>query len=129
MFQVKVDRIKALVELSLDGRIEGDEVKAFGQELETVLATLQGREIKLLMDLRGLKPVAPESAEVIRRFQERALDTGVSRFAEVVDSELLSLQLGRIARESGVDRVGRRFTTAAAAREWLLQPPGPPSSG
>lgn len=122
MFQVKVDRIKALVELSLEGRIEVDEIRSCAAELDDVLATLQGREIRLLVDLRGLKPVAPEVAEVLRRFQERALDIGLARFAEVVDSELLALQLGRIARESGVDRVTRRFTTAADAREWLLQP-------
>jgi hypothetical protein len=120
VFEVKVDRIKAIVEAVLSGPVELEEVQEFVHELEVALASLQGREIKMLGDLRGLKPVAPKAADLLRMSQTYALDLGVVRAAEIVDSEVVGLQLTRIARESGFDRVSRRFAEDAAAREWLL---------
>ena len=44
------------------------------------------------------------------------------RIAEIVGSELTALQLNRIARGSGMDRILRRFNDEEAARAWLLEP-------
>jgi hypothetical protein len=120
VFEVKVDRIKALVEAALSGPVELEEMQEFVHELEVALASLQGREIKIQSDLRGLKPVAPKAADLLRMSQTYALDLGVVRAAEIVDSEVVGLQLTRIARESGFDQVVRRFAEDAPAREWLL---------
>ena len=121
MYVVKVDRLRATVDVVLEGKIEVDEMRHFDQELGEILQSLQGRKIRIKSDLRGLRPVAPEVAELLRRSQERAIECGVLKAAEIIDSELLALQLGRVARESGLDRVSRRFTTEAAAKEWLLE--------
>ncbi|AKT37787.1 hypothetical protein [Chondromyces crocatus] len=120
MFLIKVDRIRALVLCTLWGRIELDEMRRFDTEFGDALTCLQGRNIRINADFRGLKPVAPQIAEILRRRQEHALDCGATKIAEVADSEVLSLQLTRIARESGADRITRRFPTDLAARVWLL---------
>lgn len=121
MFSIKVDRLRAVVSFALEGRIEDEEFRRFDHELAEVLGSLQGRDIQLKADLRGLKPVSPEAAERLRRLQAYALDCGATKLAEIVDGRepLLSLQLGRIARESGCERITRRFPTDGTARDWL----------
>lgn len=121
MFSIKVDRLRAVISYELEGRLEDEELRRFDHELAEVLGSLQGREIRMKADLRGLKPVSPEAAERLRRLQAYALDCGAMKLAEIVDNHepLLSLQLGRIARESGCERITRRFPTDGAARDWL----------
>jgi hypothetical protein len=50
------------------------------------------------------------------------MKAGMKRIAEVVGSELTALQLNRIARGSGMDRILRRFHGDEEARAWLLSP-------
>ena len=100
-------------------------MRSFDAELYGVLESLQGRNIRINADLRGLKPVAPQVAEILRRRQEHALECGTTKIAEVVDSEVLALQLKRIARESGSDHITRRFPSDIAARAWILDDNAP----
>ena len=120
MFEIKVDRINALVEIAVEGRVVVDEMERFLAELKAVLASLQGRAIVIKADLRGISPVAPEVTEMLRRGQDHAIGIGVRRIAEIVESEVVALQLQRVARESGGERILRCFRDEAAALEWLL---------
>jgi len=114
VFEIKVDRINALVEIAVEGRVVVDEMERFLAELKAVLASLQGRAIVIKADLRGISPVAPEVTEMLRRGQDHAIGIGVRRIAEIVESEQ------RVARESGGERILRCFRDEAAALEWLL---------
>ncbi len=127
MYQVKVDKARAMVEFILDGYIRVEEMTRFIEELRTATASHAGQEIKIKADLRTFKPASPEAADMIRRVQEFGLKSGVKRVAELVDSQIVALQLNRVARESGTDKILRRFWEEAAAREWLLHgdPPEP----
>lgn len=131
MFQVKADKVHAIVEFVLDGYIRVEEMQRFIQELRDVTASLAGRDIKIKADLRTFRPASPEAAEMIRGVQEFGIKTGVVRVAEIVDSQIVALQLNRVARESGTDKILRRFWEDASAREWLLhgdEPEGEPDS-
>jgi hypothetical protein len=128
VFEVKVDRITALVELVLEGRVLAEEMERFLGELKEVLVSLQGRDVKIKADVRGFSPVAPEVAEMIRKGQEYALGLGVKRMAYVVESDLVALQLNRLARESGTGKIMRCFWDEAEAVEWLLHSESAPSS-
>jgi hypothetical protein len=44
----------------------------------------------------------------------------VKRVAEIVESDVVALQLNRVARGSGTDKILRRFWDEDSAREWLL---------
>ena len=52
--------------------------------------------------------------------QEFGLKNGVKRVAEIVESDIVALQLNRVARESGTDKILRRFWEEESAREWLI---------
>ena len=82
----------------------------------------QGRGVRVLADLRQLRTTSPEAAELLRQGQAAAIQAGMKRIAEIVGSELTALQLNRIARGSGMDRILRRFNSEEEARAWLFEP-------
>jgi hypothetical protein len=120
VFEVKVDERAAIVELALEGVVDADEMRAFAAEMEAATLLLQGRAIKIKADLRGFEPAAPDVAEMIRGVQELGIRRGVTRVAEIVESDRVATQLNRVAQRSGTDRILRRFWEEESAREWLL---------
>ncbi|EAU68007.1 hypothetical protein STIAU_0813 [Stigmatella aurantiaca DW4/3-1] len=95
-------------------------MQRFVEELRVATRSLTGREIKIKADLRTFKPASPEAANMIRDVQEFGLRSGVKRVAELVESQIVALQLNRLARESGTDKILRRFWEEASARQWLI---------
>ncbi|AKJ03405.1 SpoIIAA-like protein [Archangium gephyra] len=122
MFQVKVDQSNTLVEVTLEGTIRADEMQQFVEQAVSAVTSLAegGQIVRALADLRQLRTTSPEAAEVLRQGQEAAMKAGMRRIAEIVGSELTALQLNRIARGSGMDRILRRFHGEEEARAWLL---------
>ncbi|WP_257451506.1 STAS/SEC14 domain-containing protein [Archangium lipolyticum] len=120
MYRLDVDRQEALIEFALDGLIRKDEMERFVEELRDATQQLMGRDIKIKADLRTFRPSAPEVAEMIRAVQEFGLRAGVKRVAEMVESQVVALQLNRVARESGTDKILRRFADDSAALRWLV---------
>ncbi|WP_224362871.1 STAS/SEC14 domain-containing protein [Hyalangium versicolor] len=120
MYQIQIDKTNAIVDFILDGYIRVDEMQKFVAELKLATASLSGRDIKIKADVRTFKPASPEAAEMIRQVQEFGLRSGVKRVAELVESQIVALQLNRVARESGTDKVLRRFWEDSAARQWLI---------
>lgn len=122
MFQIEVDRNHAIVDFILDGYIRVEEMQRFVAELRGATDSLAvaGQGIKIKADVRTFKPASPEAADMIRRVQEYGLRSGVVRVAELVESQIVALQLNRIARVSHTDRILRRFWQEASARQWLI---------
>ncbi len=120
MFQIEVDRQHAIVDFILDGYIRVEEMQRFVAELRGATDALLGRDIKIKADMRTFRPASPEAADLIRRVQEYGLRSGVVRVAELVESQIVALQLNRIARESRTDRILRRFWQESSARQWLI---------
>ena len=120
VFEIKVDQTHAIIDFVLAGIVQLPEMKAFARELREATLTLAGREIKIKADVRALKPASSEVADMIREVQEFGLRTGVKRVAEIVESDIVALQLNRVARESGTDKILRRFWEDESAREWLI---------
>ena len=120
MYSIEIDKQQALVAFSLDGVIRADEMMRFMKELMTATTSLAGSEMKVLVDVRTFRPASPEVAEMIRQMQENGLKDGVKRVAELVESQVVALQLNRVARESGTEKILRRFSDALEARDWLI---------
>jgi hypothetical protein len=110
------------VEITLEGSIRAEEMQQFvEQAVEAVRSAAEGgRTVRTLADLRQLRTTSPEAAEILRQGQQAAMREGMKRIAELVGSELTTLQLNRVARTSGMDRILRRFDDEAAARLWLF---------
>jgi hypothetical protein len=120
VFQIEVDRNHAIVDFILDGYIRVEEMQRFVAELRGATDSLTGQVIKIKADVRTFKPASPEATDMIRRVQEYGLRSGVVRVAEMVESQIVALQLNRIARVSQTDRILRRFWQEAPARQWLI---------
>lgn len=128
MYEIKIDQDHSIVEFVLEGIVRIDEMQQFVQSLQRATLDLRGREIKIKADLRALRPAAPEVTEMIRHVQEFGIRSGVKRVAEIVESDVIALQLNRVAHESGTDKILRRFWEEDSARDWLIHggEPAPP---
>ena len=120
MHGVKIDEEHHIIEFFLDGSIDEAEMKAFIPKLEEATLSQKGHDIMIRADVRGFLPASESVAEMIRAVQEFGIKSGVKRVAEVVESQMVALQLNRVARESGTDKILRRFWDEESAREWLI---------
>lgn len=120
MHRVHVNQEHAIVEFELGGVVRLPEMEEFIAKLRDATLSLQGREIKIRADLRAFQPSSPEVAEMIRQVQEFGIKSGVKRVAEIVESQVVALQLNRVARESGTEKILRRFWDEESAQEWLI---------
>ncbi|WP_437671657.1 STAS/SEC14 domain-containing protein [Sorangium sp. So ce131] len=122
MYQIKIDKINALVEVTLQGVLRTEEAQAYAADYGKALRSLYGRKVRILADLRGFSIASEEATELLRELDATSAEMGVIRIAELVQSDLAALQANRIAREAGIGDRLKIFKDAAAARAWLLAP-------
>ena len=120
MFNIEVDTDNAIVEFVLEGFVQYEEIVQFTRELLVATKSLVGNPIKIKADVRAFKPAQPDVADQIRVVQEQGIKLGVVRVAEIVESDMVALQLNRLARESGTEKILKRFWVDDAARDWLI---------
>jgi hypothetical protein len=129
MYKIQVDRAHSIVAFVLEGLMKMDEMQKFVGELQLATLSVSGGDIKIKADVRAMRPASSDVAEMIRGVQEFGIQQGVKRVAEIVESDLVALQLNRVAHESGTDKILRRFWEEESARDWLIHgdPPSRPS--
>ena len=120
MFIVKVEKLHSIIDLHIEGLNNMDEITQGVSDLKAATLALKGTPIKIKADLRRFKPASAEVADMIRQVQEFGINNGVIRVAEMVESEILALQMNRVARESGTHKILQRFADEGEAREWLI---------
>jgi hypothetical protein len=134
MFEIHLDEKNSIIDFVLEGVVREEEMELFVHMLRRATLELKGKEIKIKADLRALRPASPAVADMIRGVQEFGIRSGVKRVAEIVESDVIALQLNRVAAESGTKEILRRFWDEDSARDWLIHgdrpvPRGiPPSS-
>ncbi len=120
MFEINLDEKHSIIDFVLEGVVREDEMELFTHMLRRATLELRGKEIKIKADLRALRPASQAVADMIRGVQEFGIRSGVKRVAEIVESDVLALQLNRVAHESGTDKILRRFWEEESARDWLI---------
>ncbi|WP_437935365.1 STAS/SEC14 domain-containing protein [Sorangium sp. So ce341] len=120
MYRIKIDRINALIEVTLQGVVRAEEAQAYAAEYRRALGSLCGRRIRVLVDFRGFSIASEEATELLRDIGATSAALGVIRTAELVQSDLAALQAARIAREAGTADLVRVFKDEGVARAWLL---------
>lgn len=120
MYEIKTDPADYIIEFFLAGLVRHTEIDQFVTELEQATKHFAGCDIKIKADLRAFSPASPDVAEKIKAVQQFGLQNGVKRVAEIVESDVVALQLNRVARESGTDKILRRFWEDDSARDWLI---------
>ena len=120
MYKIKTHPADFIIEFFLSGLVRHTEIDDFVTELQQATKAFAGSEIKIKADLRAFSPASAEVADKIKAVQEFGLQNGVKRVAEIVESDLVALQLNRVARESGTDKILRRFWEDDSAFDWLV---------
>ena len=120
VYEIKTDATHYIIDFYLSGLVRDEEIDQFVTELQQATQDFAGHEIKIKADLRAFSPASSEVADKIKAVQQFGLENGVRRVAEIVESDVVALQLNRVARESGTDKILRRFWEDESALEWLI---------
>jgi hypothetical protein len=128
VIDIKVDRAHAIIEFIIEGPVSEGTVAELPQRLDEASQGLPARDLKIKADIRGGAHSIPLVAQAMRALHAFVTRAGVHRIAELVESEEVAIELGRIARAAGTDKYLRRFWEDDSAREWLLHGDVSPSS-
>ena len=124
MYCLKLYRAAGLAKIVMAGDVLEDEMLAIGRDLERTLLTEPGTVAGLLIDLQQAKPPTANVSTILRELEERTFETTTVRIAELVESELIAGQLGRVAEStSGGERL-KHFWQLEPALAWLAEPDG-----
>ncbi|NVB43049.1 glycosyltransferase [Pseudenhygromyxa sp. WMMC2535] len=119
MYKINIDESHSIIEFYLAGLVRNAEIDDFIADLEKATRAFAGRNIKIKADLRAFSPASQDVADKIKAVQQFGIENGVQRVAEIVESDVVALQLNRVARESGTDKILRRFWEDESALYWL----------
>jgi hypothetical protein len=98
MFAVRNFPERWTIVVQLSGTITDTEMAAFIREYRAATDTYAGGSHLVLADLRGMKPLSPNSAEALGEAIGYARSRGVLRCAHLSDDSVAKLQASRLAR-------------------------------
>ena len=114
MFKLKKEMYGYKLEFS--GFIKADEMKQWTYESQKALTTAPA-EFGVLVDMRELKPLPPDSQAVIEKGQKMYKQRGMSRSVVILSNAITTMQFKRIAKETGIDQ-WERYIDASETHNW-----------
>lgn len=119
MFVITPEPDKQLIRATLFGFWTIETARQFDAEMKSHIKQLliQKPWFDFLVDLREVKPVAPEVNEFNRRVMADQISMGLRKSANIVSSTLLGMQLRRVA---GDERF-QTFSSEEDALAWLAE--------
>jgi hypothetical protein len=117
MYEIGVDRSLRLIRVRLAGLPAAVEVANYERELKQRVLDLtrDGREFKLLIDLRDSKVLAQQDTKQVQERMQWHVEHGLHKAALVITSMLLQMQTKRIAPDNRFNY----FTSEEEAMAWL----------
>jgi hypothetical protein len=103
-YKISVDKINNQLNIRMWGILELEDINGFVEELKKEVDTIRATAFGLVFDVRELKVLKPEIlplAEVYLKMYKNYKFIGVT--VEVGDNLTLKMQLGRIAKNVGVN--------------------------
>ena len=100
MIDIKNDRAKRTIRVTMVGAIKLDEVKAKVAIMKKVTDGYEGAPHLVLADMRGMKATAPDVADVMGEAIAYQRRHGVVHCAHLSDSSTTRLQMARLARQA-----------------------------
>ena len=102
--------------LTFGGIIDKAEMEKWVAESETALAGAQP-PFGVIVDMRTLKPLAPEVQETMVKGQGLYKQKGMERSAVVLNDTVTTLQFKRLAQQSGIYAF-ERYIDASKTQDW-----------
>lgn len=112
----RIDRQDWGYKLTFGGFVSQAEMKKWVEESRLALAQADGPFV-VYVDMRSLKPLAPEVQEIMVGGQQLYQRAGMVRSAVLVPSVTTAMQFKRLAKESGIYEWERYFSGQAEDHE------------
>jgi hypothetical protein len=101
----------------LAGHVDAVEMSRWLDSAHQALVTAQ-REFGLILDLRGLAPLAPDARRILARGLQLYQQRGMHRSAVIVLGNSVKNEFTRLARESGIYH-WERYLSSEERPDWL----------
>ncbi|HNT35800.1 MAG TPA: hypothetical protein PKH07_12490 [bacterium] len=115
----KIEKTGYGFRLTFAGAIPAEEMTKWVEESKTALAGRSGG-FQLLVDMRELKPLAPDAQQTMLQGQQLYKQAGMGRSAVILSSSILTMQFVRLAKESGIYQ-WERYLDASKNPNWEAQ--------
>jgi hypothetical protein len=100
MFHVDVDKKRRVVMFRAEGSLSAEELRAVLTECMRVTDLFKGGQHIVFADMRGLRPLSPEGAQVLGQIIRYGREHGTVLCVHLSDSSILKLQASRLVREN-----------------------------
>ncbi len=87
MYLVTVQEERAIVEASLGGRIDKLEMRAFAEDLEEVLESLESNPFYLLIDHSRAKNLDSEATSILDNLKDKAFEFGAEKIVTMASDD------------------------------------------
>jgi hypothetical protein len=111
-----IEKMPYGMKLTFGGFIDAQEMKKWNDELATILSRFSSK-FNVLVDMRTLKPLPPESQEIMVTGQAACKKKGMERSCVVLDNTTTTIQFKRLGKESGIYNY-ERYIDASANPAW-----------
>lgn len=112
----KIEKQSYGYQLTFEGFIKSDEMQKWVEESKKALIGV-ANGFGVLIDMRSLKALPPDSQEYMQHGQKLYKDKGMARSCVVVSSQVTLMQFQRIAKETGIYE-WERYVNASATADW-----------
>ena len=102
--------------LTFAGHIDVHEITKWAEESKRALSKQAGK-FGVLIDMRTLGPISPETQEVLVSGQQLYKQKGMERSAVALNTLVVTMQFKRLARESGI-YAWERYVDAGKLTNW-----------
>jgi hypothetical protein len=116
MDMYKIEKKAFGVFLYFEGFIQAAEMGKWVAESKSFAGSL-GSSFGVFVDMRNLKPLPPDSQEVMQEGQKLFKEKGMVRSVVVLDNAITTLQFKRIAKETGIYQ-WERYIDASQNANW-----------
>jgi len=87
MYLVTVQEEQAVVEVSLGGRVDSHEMRAFAEDIEEVLESLGASRFYLLIDHSKAKSFDGEATMILSQLKDKAFSFGAEKIVTLTSDE------------------------------------------
>jgi hypothetical protein len=102
--------------ITFGGSINADEMSQWLKDAERQLTSQTG-SFGVMVDMRDLKPLAPDAQAVLQTGQKLFKAKGMQRSAVILQNPIITLQFKRLAQETGIS-AWERYLDASKSPAW-----------
>lgn len=112
----KIEKTNYGLKMTFTGFVDAAEMSRWDREVREVSRSME-KDFCVLLDLRGMAPLAPDGWEVLQKSHRRAMKAGMARSALVLDDPITTMQMKRLARQTSISQ-RERYIDSRSTPNW-----------